>query len=163
MLLTKEVTMNLNYRESPIVMDALQGDTARALCVRFAVGEQPWQIPDDVQIFIQFQCQDGTGGTYDALPDHTAAYSVNGDALTIRLAQQVCAVAGCTKLQVSMISGNVQISTFPVEVRVTEQVNGCAADGEYTNLYQWLHSQAVMDAVAEDVMARLPKADEVAY
>lgn len=163
MLLTKEVTMNLNYREAPIVVDALQGDTARALAVRFMQGESPWEIPVDAEIFVQFQCSDGTGGTFDSLPDNTPAYSVNGQVLTVYFAPQVCAVAGCTKLQVTLLSGGAQISTFPVEVHVVEQVNGHAASGEYTNLHRWLHDQEVVDSIAEEVIARLPKGDEVAY
>lgn len=163
MLLTKEVTMNLSYRDVPIVMDVSQGDSARALSVRFMQGETPWEIPDDAKIFVQFQCADGTGGTFDSLPDNTPAYSVNGEVLTVYLAPQVCAVAGCTKVQVTLLSGGAQISTFPVEVRVTQQVDSGVAGGEYTNLHQWLYDPAIRDAVVADVMAALPNGDEVAY
>lgn len=143
MLLTKEVTMNLNYREAPIVMDALQGDSGRALAIHFAAGETPWEIPADADVLLQYCCADGTGGMFDSLPDGTCAYSVNGDTLTICLVSQLCAVAGCTKLQVTLFSGGAQISTFPVEIRVAPQIHADAASGEYINLLQWWLSRDI--------------------
>lgn len=138
MLLTKEVTMNLNYRGTPIVLDALQGDSCRALVIHFVAGETAWEIPADAEVFLQYCCADGTGGTFDALSDGTSAYSVNGDALTINLVPQLCAVAGHTQLQVTLCSGDTQLTTFPIVIRVSPQVNADTACGEYTNLQQWL-------------------------
>ncbi len=155
--------MNLNYCAEPIVLEALQGDSARALAIHFLSGETPWEIPADAQIFIQFQCQDGTGGTYDALPDTADAYSVDGDTLTVGIAPAVCAAAGCSKLQITIISEGAQLTTFPVEVRVAEQVNSDVASGEYTNLHRWLNSSATREMIVADVLAALPDGDEVAY
>lgn len=45
MILTKEVTMNLHYRGNPIVVDALQGDSARALVIHFMAGMCPGPFP----------------------------------------------------------------------------------------------------------------------
>ena len=182
MLLTKEVTMNLSYREGPIVMDVMQGDTGRALTVHFLLGETSWKIPADAQVFVQFECQDKTGGLFDSLSDGTCAYSVNGDALTIFLVPAVCAVPGCTKLQVTIFSGDAQISTFPVEVRVIPQVNAKAESGEYFNIQQWLnlpenkgmpgytpvrgvdyYTEADQQDMVQRVMDALPNGDEVAY
>lgn len=137
MLITKEVTINLSYRHSSAVVDVLQGDSGRALAVHFRNGEEAWQIPADADILMQYQCQDGTGGVFDSRMDGTPAYSVNGDTLTICLIPQICAVAGCTRMQITIMSGGSQITTFPVEIRVAEQVNTEVANGEYINLLQW--------------------------
>ena len=163
MLLTKEVNMNLNYRGAPIVLDVLQGDSARALTIRFATGETPWEIPADAQIVVQYQCQNGSGGVYDSQADGMCAYSVNGDTLTLSLPSALCAVPGNTDLQISILSKGQQISTFPIKLQVSPQVNAAIAAGDYTNLQQWLDTQLVQEQIVEKVLSALPNGDEVAY
>lgn len=138
MLITKEVTMDLNYRQAPIVMDALQGDTGRELRIHFTAGGEPWNVPEGGNIVVQYQCEDGSGGVFDTLPDGTPAYSIDENVLTICLAAQLCAVAGSTKLQVTILSGGVQISTVHMEIRVAPQLCPETAAADYTNLGQWL-------------------------
>ena len=138
MLITKEIAMNLNYRESTPVLDVIQGDSARAVVIHFMAGDEEWNIPEDASIVMQYQYQDGTGGMYDALPDGSAAYSVSGNVLTVALAAQLCAVPGKTDLQVTMLCGDAQISTFHMEVRVAPQVNAQTEGEVYTNLAKWL-------------------------
>ena len=150
MLLTKEVTMNLSYREPPIVVDVLQGDSGRALTVHFIAGGVPWEIPAGANVVLQYCCADGTGGILDTLADGTPAYTASGDALTILLASQMCAVAGTTKLQVTILSGGNQISTFPVELQVTPQVNAHAQAGDYSNLQQWLNGLELIGTPGKD-------------
>ena len=163
MLLTKEVTLNLKYREMPVTMDAMQGDSGRVLIIRFAAGEAEWEIPEDARVILQYCCADGTGGCYDSLPDGSAAYSVNGDALTVFLIPELCAAAGITKLQVTVFSGNVQISAFPMEIRVAEQVNASCTDGTYYNLQKWLYSQVREQDFIDSLLAAIPNGDEVSY
>ena len=185
MLLTKEVTMNLSYREPPIVVDALQGDSARALTIHFLTGGVPWAMPENATVVLQYVCADGTGGILDTLEDGTAAYSVSDGALTIFLSGGMCAAAGTTKLQVTIISDNKQISAFPVEIRVTPQVSAHACAGDYSNLQQWLDSLQLIGTPGKDgytpvkgvdyftqwekyemmqgVLEMLPDLDEVSY
>ena len=163
MLLTKEVTLNLKYRENPVVMDAMQGDSGRVLVARFTAGETQWEIPEDAQVALQYRCADGTGGCYDALPDGSPAYAVNGDALTVFLIPELCAVAGVTKLQVTVFSAGMQISAFPVEIRVAEQVSAEPAGSEYYNLHKWLYSQVREQDFIDAVVAQIPNGDEVSY
>ena len=185
MLLTKEVTMNLSYRESPIVVDVLQGDSARALTIHFLAGDAPWTMPENATILLQYACADGTGGILDTLEDGVAAYSVSDGALTIFLSEGMCSVAGTTKLQVTIIGDGKQISTFPVEVRVMGQVSANAVRGNYSNLQQWLDSLNLIGTPGKDgytpvkgvdyftqwekyemmqgVLEMLPDLDEVSY
>lgn len=163
MLLTKEVTLNLKYREKPVTVDAMQGDSGRVLIVRFTAGEVSWEIPQDAQVVLQYRCADGTGGCYDSLPEGAPAYAVNGDVLTVFLAPQLCAVAGITKLQVTIFSAGMQISAFPVEIRVTEQATAEKIGGEYTNLQKWLQQQVQQQSFVDAVLAALPNGDEVSY
>ncbi len=137
MILTKYITMNLHYRGAPVVVEALQGDSGRALEIRFMAGDEAWQIPEGTDILMQYRCQNGTGGIYDSLPDDTCAYAVNGNALTVYMASALCAVAGETKLQITLLNGGHQISTFPIVIRVMPRVCADTAGAEYTNLMQW--------------------------
>ena len=137
MLLTKQVTINLHYREAPVVLDVMQGDSGRGLEVHFMAGEQTWEIPADADLVMQYQCQDGSGGVFDTLSDGAPAYTLADNVATIQLPPQICATAGCTKLQITLLSGGVQISTFHMEIRVAPQVNAKTAAGDYTNLAQW--------------------------
>lgn len=185
MLLTKEVTMNLSYRESPVVVDVMQGDSARILVIHLVKRETPWILPDNAEIILRYCCADGTGGMYDTLPDGTQACTVDGNTLSITLVSQMCAVAGCTKLQVTIFSDGGQISTFPIEIRVIPQVDAKAAEGEYYNLQKWLDTRDLKGEPGEDgytpvkgvdyftesektqmvwdVLAALPNGDEVLY
>ena len=163
MLLTKEVNMNLNYRSAPIVLDVVQGDSARTLTIRFTAGENAWEIPADAQIVVQYQCQDGSGGVFDSQSDGLCACSVNGDKLTLFLPSALCAVPGNTDVQVSILSEGQQVSTFPVKLQVVPQVNAAVAAGEYTNLQKWLETQLVQEQIVEKVLAALPNGDEVEY
>ena len=140
MLLTKEVTINLNYKETPIVVDALQGDSGRNLVIHLVSGAQPWEVPENAHILIHYQCADRSGGVYDTLPEGCAAYSIQGSAVTVSLIPQLCAVAGCTKLQLTILSDGLQISTFYVEIHVAAQLGVNAVAGDYVNLSQWLNA-----------------------
>ena len=150
MLLTKKVTMNLQYQETPFVLDAMQGDSGRALEIAFMAGQDPWEIPEQIQIILQYQCADGTGGTFDTLPDGKPAYSIGENTITVFLISNIFAVAGESKLQVTLLSDNKQISTFPVEIRVMEQVSANAAAGDYSNLQQWLDSLNLIGTPGKD-------------
>ncbi len=140
MLLTKEVTMNLNYRGNPIVLDALQGDSCRALTVHLVSGEAPWVIPEAAAVILQYECSDGTGGAYDTQSDDLPAYSIQGSAITISLIPELFAVPGCTKLQVTFLSEGRQLTTFAIEIHVEKAVNTQISSGEYVNLLRWWQS-----------------------
>ena len=163
MLLTKEVNMNLNYRSMPVVLDVVQGDSARTLTIHFSAGENAWEIPADAQIVVQYQCQDGSGGVFDSQSDGVCAYTVNGDTLTLSLPPALCAVPGNTDVQISILSEGQQLSAFPVKLQVTPHVNAAIAAGEYINLQQWLETQLVQEHILEKIVAALPNGDEVAY
>lgn len=150
MLLTKKVTVNLQYREAPIVLDAVQGDSGRALEITFMAGQDPWEIPAEIQIILQYRCADGTGGIFDTLPDGSAAYVVGENSLTVFLGGNILAVAGKSELQVTILSDGTQISTFPVEIRVAPQVSANAAAGDYSNLQQWLDGLKLIGTPGKD-------------
>ena len=163
MLLTKKVTTNLSYPATPIHLTVLQGDSCRALELQFYSGEDPWVIPADGDVFIQYTCADGSAGIFDTLPNAEAAYIIAGATLTIRFPESMCAVPGITKVQVTIFSAGEQISSFPVEIRVLPQVLKKVADGNYVNLRKWLMDYATEEPFVRAVVAALPDGDGVRY
>ena len=164
MLLTKKVTVNLGYRDADTVLDGVQGDSGRALQIGFMVGETAWPIPEDTQVLLQYACEDGTGGIYDTLPDGTPASEIGeDDSLTVMLISQLFAVAGTTRLQVTLLNGGVQISTFPVLIRISPSVTGEPGDGMYVNLQKWLLDTVYQESFVAAVVQALPDGDEVSY
>ena len=89
MLITKEVTTNLSYPASPIVLTVLQGDSCRALAVEIFAGEEPWEIPEGGDVFVRYTCADGSGGIFDTLADGTPAYQAEGNRLTVRFPEEM--------------------------------------------------------------------------
>ena len=163
MLHTKEISTNLSYPTIPIALTVLQGDSCRALAVRFFTGEDPWEIPENCDVFMQYICADGSGGIFDTLPDGTPAAQVEGNKITLRIPQEMCAVPGKTMAQVTIFSQGEQISVFPVEIRVLPQVGMKAGNGGYTNLQKWLLSYVTERPFVSAVIAALPNGDEVRY
>lgn len=163
MLFTKKVTTNINYQASPVHLTVLQGDSCRALELQFYSGEEPWVLPPDGDVFIQYTCADGSEGIFDTLPDGEPAYIIAGATLTIRIPEMMCAVPGVTKAQVTIFGDGEQISAFPMELRVLPQVTQKSADGKYVNLQSWLLGYVTKNPFIAAVVAALPNGDEVSY
>lgn len=141
MEIRKQVTVNLRYRNAIPVVDAVQGDSARVVDLVLMAGETPWAIPQGAVVLVQYCCPDGTGGTYDTLPDGRAAYEVTDEGVTLYLAPQVCAVPGDVRLQLTILDGEAQVSTFEMKIAVEPKVTAAAETGDYTNLEQWWSQQ----------------------
>ena len=67
---------------------------------------------------IMYSKPDGTGGTYDKLPDGRAAYAIESPAIRVKLAPQIFTVPGLVKLSVALIDGEAEIHTFVIHIKV---------------------------------------------
>ena len=67
---------------------------------------------------IHYSKADGTGGTYNEMPNGEKAYSITGNSVLVKLAPQVCTVPGLVKLSVALISGESVLHTFVVHINV---------------------------------------------
>lgn len=141
MKLIQKITLDLAHRSRIATVDATRGDTARALEISLMNGIHPWEIPYGAAVVLSYRCADGSGGTYDTLADGTSAFSVEGNTLTVHLAPEVCAVPGTTQLQVTMVQGTQQLSTFCMDISVDGEVKATARQKDYINLSHWWHQQ----------------------
>ena len=69
-------------------------------------------------VMIRFSKSDGTGGNYDRMPDDGQAYVINGNKVAIGLAPQVLTAAGKVNVSVALISSQVKVHTFSVQLNV---------------------------------------------
>lgn len=138
MTITHKLTMDMAKKEAPAILDVVQGDSARAFQMALLENGAPWEIPENISVVVRYAKSDGTGGTYDTLPDGTTAWSVDGNKLTIALAPQLCSISGVVTAQVCLVAGEKQISTFAFVLRVLAEVTGEEASEDYTNLSKWL-------------------------
>ena len=112
-------------------VEVMQDDQySRDIQITITQGDQkPSLSGNTVQIY--FSKPDGTGGAYDALPDGTAAYTISSNMITIKLAPQVCTVPGDVKISVALISGNIKLNTFAVDLKVHKKPGLQATSGNY--------------------------------
>ena len=103
MIVTHKLSVDLAEKGKPIVVSGVHGDSARALELELLTQGVPWQIPQEVAVCIRYEKPDGTGGSYDTLPDGTKAWGVWGNTLFLVLAPQVCTVRGPVTVQVSLM------------------------------------------------------------
>lgn len=141
MKLIQKLTIDLAHHSRIPTLDASQGDTARALEISLMSGVQPWEIPFGAAVIIHYRCADGSGGTYDTLSDGQPAFHVEGSTVSVQLAPQICAVPGTTQLQITIIQGEKQISTFRIEVLVAGEIKATTRQQDYVNLSHWWSQQ----------------------
>lgn len=120
MIITHKLqSMDLAHKQNTSRIDVVQDDKY-SRDVEFTLTENgvAWQIPDGTTAIVRYKKPDGTGGNYDALPDGSTAYQINGNVLTVALAPQVCTVSGSVQLSVGLIQGSAEINTFAVNIVV---------------------------------------------
>ena len=142
--------VDLTDRQITVMMDAVQGDNGRILELEMLSAGEKWPLPEALAVKIRYQKPDGTGGIYDTLPDGTSAWSGEGNVLTVALAPEVCTAAGRVLLQIHLMKGQTQLTTFAMGLRVQPEVEAPQISGDYTNLSAWLETTGKHVLTQED-------------
>lgn len=138
MITTNKINVYL-HRNGEYQIDAVQGDTARVLELSLYAGAEPWAVPAGAGIQIRFKKPDGTGGSYDTLPDGSCAYEIRENTVTCALAPQVLTASGTAEVQVVLLWAAGELATFTVRVAVQADPSVGAMESEdYTNLSNWV-------------------------
>ncbi len=147
-MITKKIEMDLARKGITPVVDAVQGDSGITLAFSLYADGTPWVIPEGAQVIVQYG-RDGFGGTYDTLPDGSAAFQAEGNILTVALAPQVCSLWGDVQVQTSIYSGDKRLSTFAIILRVEKTIPWEREPENYVNLTQWLltHENASAEVI----------------
>ena len=123
MNVSHSLSLDLLRQGSTAVVDAVQGDKySRKLVIALHAGGEAWKPPEGTVIVIRYLKSDGRGGEYDTLPDESAAWSLEADLLTVTLAPQILAVPGLVQLEITMIHGDTELTTFRLLVHVHPSV-----------------------------------------
>ncbi len=151
MIISHKINQHLDRNEEHLV-EAVQGDSGRELVMNLYHQNAMWTPPEDTMALIRFAGSNGFGGCYDTMPDGTAAWSISGSVLTVRLAPQVLATPGITRVQVLLMDAQASVATFSVLIRVQVDPSAEAMEAEdYVNLSRWIGEEVakqVTDAVA---------------
>ena len=123
MIITNTVNMDLWIRERTQEIHAVQGDSGtRKITVKLFANREPWTPEADVSVVIRYQRPDGTGGSYDTLPDGETAWELTDNAVSFVLAPQMLAIPGRVAVQVEMLWENGVLASFPLHILVEENV-----------------------------------------
>lgn len=118
MKVTNIVNIDLSIRQNIPFVDAVQGDSARAIEFRLFDKGQPFNVPDDSAVLIRYKRPDGFGGVYDTLPNGETAYSISSNKVTVVLSPTALGAPGEVDFQISILNGNDLISIFSIQIRV---------------------------------------------
>ncbi len=143
MIISTRVSTDLQNPGYPPLVNAVQGERySRQINMDFYSGGAAWNIPAGVYIAMRYSKPDGTRGYYDALPDGAQAWSVQGNTVNICVAPQMLTVAGVVLAQAEIIQNNSVLATFPVRLRVAENLAAELQESEdYVNWLQWMEDQ----------------------
>ena len=135
MILTHKITLNLDCRGDRPCIDAVQGDTARAVEISLLDNGKAWLVPERTTAVIRYRrIQGGTGGLYDTMPGGAPAYTMEESSVTVRLLPQVLAVAGAVELQVTLCKDGAELTCFTILIRVQGNLSDAEAEDSYVNL-----------------------------
>lgn len=147
MLITKEITIDLQYRKITETLEAVQCDAnTRAAKVMLLNGGESWTPPVGAVASVAFKKPDGTAGWYDKLPDGSNACTVAGNAVTAIFAPQMLTAAGKVKAAVVFQDAKLnQLATFVFTVNV--EANPAAGKGISNDYYNYTTMKEVNEAV----------------
>lgn len=141
MKILQTVNMDLARKGAAPRIDAVQDDKySRDLQLVVYENEKPWPIPHGTTVIVHYQKPDGTGGSYNLLPDGSVAWTVADNLITVALAPQVCTVPGIVQMAVSLYCAEQEITTFPVFVAVQQKPGLCVDSENYFEVQGWLSS-----------------------
>lgn len=135
-MLAYEINVDIANRRTPTLVAAVQGEkSGRTIVLNILKGLLPFTIPDGTLVVVRYLKPDGKSGTYDTLPNGDKACYVSGESkVKVTLAPQVCTVPGVVKMNVGLICGDEELSTFAIDVDVQANPGVNAVSEDYTNV-----------------------------
>ena len=117
--ITKHIVVELSgYRLA--VMDVSQGDRmSRAVSCRLLDNGTPWLAPPATRVVVSYRLPDGTPGSYDTMPDGSAAWNILDNIVTVRLSDRLTVQSGTAELSIVLIGeGGQQLAVWPLRLNV---------------------------------------------
>lgn len=118
MIVTQQIQVDLTDKQQRPSIDAVQGDTAKAVKITLTAGGVSWPIPSGTAALVRYRKLDGTGGSYDTLPGGAPAYTIDGSTVTVRLAPETMTDSGVTQVQVVLRKDGQELAAFTLNLSV---------------------------------------------
>ncbi len=132
----------LNQKTRPVVMAPQHDGGCRVLALELYAGADPWPVPEGAAVRLYYARPDGSGGSYDALEDGTAAWSVSGNVLTVALVPQLFAAAGNVAVKVEFLLAGKSLHTYGFWIQVVHDSTQAAMTGDdYINWSLWTNQE----------------------
>jgi hypothetical protein len=139
MIVTHKLKMDLLNRGTRPVIDVMQDDRySRNIAISLFSGHEAFTLPEGCNVLVRYKKSDGVGGIYDTLPDGNQAWLIEGNAVTVALAPQVCTVAGNVLLTVMLLAGQQQLSSFEICLDVRPDPISDFESEKYMNIAAFL-------------------------
>lgn len=124
--------------QSPI--QTIQGDTdTHAVVISLYQNSRVWNVPAGAAVMVGYSRTDGAGGTYDTLPDGTAACTVSDNTVTAVIAAPMLAVPGAVRMTVYLLCSGQRLHIFDGVIQVRRDPAADAVPPEdYVDLQQWI-------------------------
>lgn len=135
MVITQKIKIDLSTTASSARIEVAQEDKySRDVEISLYAAGLAWQIPEGASALFRYEKSDGRGGSYNIMPDESAAFSISGNKITVKLAPQVCTTPGPVAAAVTLTTGTTEVNTFAftIHVRRTPGVNVVSED--YVNV-----------------------------
>lgn len=131
--------MDLTRREKTPCIDVMQDDKySRDLQIRVRANGTVCTLPKDCSVLVRYEKENRHRGAYDTMPDGSKAWSIAGDAITVRLAPQVCTVPGRVRLMITLLRGDAELSLFLVDLNVHKQLEGDFVSEDYVSIERFV-------------------------
>lgn len=145
MEVTQNIKLNINDTGNYYVVTVKQGDTGRKLNVTMTDGQEELTIPSSATVSVRVLKSDGTS------VDDTA--TVSGGKAIVTLTEQMTAVAGYAKADVSVASSGKIVSTATFLLKVGEMPLGVeiVSENEFTQLSDLIASASQYESRIGDL------------
>ena len=135
MIITSKIQTDLVLSGETPAAEAVQDDKySRNLEISLFSEGMPWEVPADTLAVVRYIKPDGTGGSYDTLPDGTAACSISANVVTVALAPQVCTASGLVRLAIGLMQTDAEVNTFAIRLMVHRNPGIDAVSENYSNM-----------------------------
>lgn len=143
MKVTHKINADLQICAAVPRLTMVQSDLhSREMEITVTSGGIAW-IPENIhKVLLQYRKSDGTGGSYDTLPDGNQAWAINGNKITICVAPQMLTVPGLVEAQVILGYDEQRVATFAFQIIVEGDLSeGIIKSEDYTNWTQWTNAE----------------------
>lgn len=125
-------------------IQAIQGDTdTHAVVLELYQSSSVWNAPNNATVMVGYVRGDGAGGTYDTLPDGSAACTIRDHTVTAVIAAPMLAVPGPVRMTVYLLHEGQRLHIFDGVIHVRRDPAADVVPPEdYVDLQQWISAMS---------------------